>query len=133
MQMLIPIANDDVCFLAVKGYVEKLQEAGLPVQLCKAATDAECAGETTVCVAWGDEDNQGAEEEFDEDYAMSESGNSNALGVAPAAAELYSRTLRYLGANPRAARNWLFGGGAASQQKESNLLVQKTCNSMVIR
>ena len=53
MFKLIPVADDDVCLTAVKVYVEKLQEAGLPVELCDSASDADVGGESIVRVAWG--------------------------------------------------------------------------------
>jgi len=113
MFKLIPIADDDVCLTAVKAYVEKLQEAGLPVELRDAATDAEWDGESIVCVAWGDGYDQVGEEDKFDNSSEDDGCDNAALDLAPAAVELYTRNLLYLGANPQAAGNWLLNNGGS--------------------
>ena len=107
MFKLIPVADDDVCLTAVKVYVEKLQEAGLPVELCDSASDADVSGESIVRVAWGRGDDRPDDEERFDNMSDDDGWDVTASILAPTAVELYTRNLLYLGSNPQEARNWL--------------------------
>ncbi|MGA2059632.1 MAG: hypothetical protein ABSG67_04050 [Thermoguttaceae bacterium] len=128
MLKFIPVADDDVCLTAVKVYVEKLQEAGLPVEICDAAADAEWEGESLACIAWGNGDEPPAGDEEFADFSEDDGRDHLAFDPAPAVAEQYTRNLLYLGTNPRAAEKWLLNNGRTQPAQTKNNLCQMATN-----
>jgi hypothetical protein len=128
MLKFIPVANDDVCLTAVKVYVEKMQEAGLPVELCNAATDAEWEGESLACIAWGNSHEPPAEDEVFDHFSENDGRDYIAFEPAPAVVEQYTRNLLYLGTNPQAAEIWLLNNGRTQPAQTINNLFQMSTN-----
>jgi len=106
MHTLLRISNDEACRTAVAQYVEKLRQAGIPAQISFIETEAQWDDDATARVVWGDEE-QEATAGDGEDGDWLDGQAASACGVAPPVAEMYARTIAYLGTDLRAAREWL--------------------------
>jgi hypothetical protein len=105
MHSLLRIRDDAACRVAAAQYVEELQQAGIEAQIQFIETEAQWDDGATARVVWGYEEYAKTEDDEDDDWL---GGQETAdCGVATVVAEMYARTIAYLGADPRAAKEWL--------------------------
>jgi hypothetical protein len=106
MRTPLCISDNETCRAAVAGYVGRLRQAGIPVELSFIEAEARWDDAATAHLVWGEEEEMATDGE-DEDGDRVEGPECSVSDVAPAVAEMYTRTIAYLGSDPRAAKDWL--------------------------